>query len=146
MTQTIPLPEPTPVSRPFWDALADHRIVVQWSPSLARFVFYPRMLAPSTLADDLEWREIDGLGTLHTFTVTDRPTAPPWASATPQLLAVVEWDAGPRCSTELVDVDRDALRVGMRVRPVFWDVPGAGVTLLRYTADDRGRPPPLREL
>jgi uncharacterized protein len=136
MTEPIPLPEPTPVSQPFWDALAEHRILVQWSPSLGSHVFYPRTLAPGTLADDLEWREIDGLGTLHTFTVTDRPTAPPWADAVPQILAVVAWDAGPRVSTEIVGVDRDDLRVGMRVRPVFCDVPDAGITLLRYTATD----------
>lgn len=50
----IPVPEPTPVSRPFWDALARHRVLVQYSPSLGRYVFYPRTLAPGTLADDLE--------------------------------------------------------------------------------------------
>jgi uncharacterized OB-fold protein len=49
-----------------------------------------------------------------------------------QLLAVVEWDAGPRLSTELVDVEPDDIKIGMRVAPVFVDVPGQGVTLLRY--------------
>jgi len=57
---TAPLPEPTPVSQPFWDALREHRILIQYSPSAQRYVFYPRTLAPGTLADDLEWREIDG--------------------------------------------------------------------------------------
>ena len=78
-------------------------------------MFYPRTLAPGTLADDLEWREIDGAGTLFTYTVADRPTGPPWADALPQLLAVVEWDVGPRVSTELVDVEPDDIRIGMRV-------------------------------
>ena len=105
MTEPLPLPEPTPVSQPFWQALTEHRILVQYSPSLGRYVFYPRTLAPGTLADDLEWREIDGAGSVYTFTVARRPTGPPWADAVPQILAVVEWDAGPRFSTELVDVD-----------------------------------------
>lgn len=131
-TQEAPLPEPTPVSAPFWQALTEHRILIQYSPSLARYVFYPRTLAPGTLADDLEWREIDGAGTLFTYTVARRPTGPPWAGAVPQLLAVVQWDVGPRVSTELVDVGPDRIRIGMRVAPVFHDVPGAGVTLLRY--------------
>ena len=95
-------------------------------------MFYPRTLAPGTLADDLEWREIDGAGSLYTFTVARRPTGPPWADAVPQLLAVVQWDAGPRFSTELVDVDPADVRIGMRVSPVFCDVPDTGVTLLRY--------------
>ncbi len=125
-----PLPEPTPVSWPFWDALREHRILIQYSPSSDRYVFYPRTLAPGTLADDLEWREIDGAGTLYTYTVARRPTAPPWTEKLPQLLAVVEWDVGPRVSTELVDVDPDDIRIGMRVSPVFCDE--AGITLLRY--------------
>jgi uncharacterized OB-fold protein len=61
-----------------------------------------------------------------------RPTGPPWADAVPQLLAVVQWDAGPRISTELVDVDPGDIRIGMRVSPVFCDVPEAGITLLKY--------------
>jgi uncharacterized protein len=64
--------------------------------------------------------------------VADRPTGPPWADALPQYLAVVEWDAGPRISTELVDVARSDIRIGIRVAPVFVDVPDTGVTLLRY--------------
>ncbi len=91
MTEAAPLPEPTPVSQPFWQALAEHRIVVQYSPSLG-----------------------------------------PWVDKVPQILAVVQWDAGPRFSTELVDVDPGDVRVGMRVSPVFCDIPDTGVTLLRY--------------
>lgn len=127
-----PVPEPTPVSRPFWEALAQHRILIQYSPSLQRYVFYPRTLAPGTLADDLEWREIDGRGMLYTYTVTERPTGPPWADALPQILAVVEWDEGPRVSTELIDVEPADIRIGMRVAPVFCADPDSGVTMLRY--------------
>jgi uncharacterized OB-fold protein len=128
-----PMPEPTPVTRPFWDGLREHKIRIQYSPSAGRYVFYPRILAPGTLADDLEWREVSGAGTLYTFTVADRPTAPPWADALPQLLAIVELDEGPRLSSEMVDVDPAALRVGMRVKPVFHDYPDQDVTLLRFT-------------
>lgn len=132
-----PLPEPTPVSQPYWDALGEHRIRIQYSPSGEQWVFYPRLLAPGTLADDLEWREISGAGTLHTFTVARRPTAPPWGDAVPQLLAVVEWDEGPRVSTELVDVDPADIVIGMRVSPVFHDDPEFGTTLLHYRPTER---------
>ncbi|MUL83100.1 MULTISPECIES: Zn-ribbon domain-containing OB-fold protein [unclassified Mycolicibacterium] len=132
-----PMPVKTPTSTPFWDALAQHRIVIQYSPSTQAYVFYPRVLAPRTLADDLQWREISGMGTLYSFTVARRPVGPHFADAVPQMLAVVEWDEGPRFSTEIVDVAPDELSVGMRVKPVFCDYPdafaGAGVTMLRYT-------------
>jgi uncharacterized OB-fold protein len=42
-------------------------------------------------------------------------------------------------STELVDVELDDICIGMRVTPVFCDVPDAGITLLRYRpATERG--------
>jgi uncharacterized protein len=128
-----PMPEPTPVTKPFWDGLREHKVKIQYSPSAEKYIFYPRILAPGTLADDLEWREVSGAGTLYTFTVADRPTAPPWADALPQFLAIVELDEGPRLSSELVGAAPDALRVGMRVKPVFEDHPDEGVTLLKFT-------------
>ncbi|BBY29079.1 Zn-ribbon domain-containing OB-fold protein [Mycolicibacterium sediminis] len=129
---TRPMPVPTPTSQPFWDALAERRIRIQYSPSAGRYVFYPRVLAPGTLADDLEWREISGAGTLYTFTVSHRPVSPHFVDAVPQILAVVRWDEGPHFSTEIVNASPDDVRVGMAVRPVFTDHPEAGVTMLRY--------------
>jgi uncharacterized OB-fold protein len=130
------MPVKTPTTAPFWDALAQHRIVIQYSPSSEAYVFYPRVRAPRTLADDLEWREISGMGTLYSFTVAHRPVSPHFAGAVPQLLAIVEWDEGPRFSTEMVlpadRVDAGDLRVGMRVGPVFFDYPEHDVTMLRY--------------
>lgn len=127
-----PMPIPTPTAQPFWDALAQHKIRIQYSPSTDSYVFYPRVLAPGTLADDLEWREISGAGSLYTYTVAYRPVAPHFAQDVPQILAVVKWDEGPHFSTEIVNADPSALSVGMRVKPVFFDYPDDGVTMLRY--------------
>jgi uncharacterized OB-fold protein len=127
-----PRPVPTPATQPFWDGLRQHKVLLQYSPSTERWVFYPRVLAPRTLADDLEWREVSGLGTLYSYTIARRPTAPPWADAMPQLLAIVELDEGPRISTELVNVDPEQIKIGMRVRPVFADGGDETVTLLHY--------------
>ena len=127
-----PMPIPTPTTQPFWDAPAEHKIRIQYSPSTQRYVFYPRVLAPGTLADDLQWREISGAASLYTFTVAYRQVAPHFADEVPQLLAVVQWDEGPRFSTEIVNAEPADLEVGMRLAPVFFDYPDAGVTMLRY--------------
>ena len=127
-----PRPLATPATQPFWNGLRQHKVLLQYSPSTERWVFYPRVLAPRTLADDLEWREVSGEGTLYSYTIARRPTAPPWADAMPQLLAIVELEEGPRISTELVNVDPEQIKVGMRVRPVFADGGDEAVTLLHY--------------
>lgn len=134
---TKPRPVPTPTTQPFWDALAEHRIRIQYSPSSDAYIFYPRVLAPHTLADDLEWREISGAGTLYTYTIATRAVAPMFADEVPSVLAVVEWDEGPRFSTQIINADPATLRVGMRVRPVFKDFPEDEITMLYYEpADD----------
>ena len=66
-----------------------------------------------------------------------RPVGPHFADAVPQLLAIVEWDEGPRFSTELVNVEPEAVAIGMRVKPVFFDYPDHDVTMLRYAPADR---------
>jgi uncharacterized OB-fold protein len=131
-TSGRPMPVKTPTTAPFWDALAEHKIRIQYSPSSDSYVFYPRVLAPGTLADDLEWREISGLGTLFTYTIAERPVHPSFADAVPQILAIVQWDEGPRVSTEMLVDDPSTLSVGMRVKPVFTDYPDDDVTMLRY--------------
>jgi uncharacterized OB-fold protein len=134
VTPPKPLPIATDISRPFWDGLREHRLRLQYSPSSQRWVFYPRSVAPGTLADDLEWRDASGDATLYTVSIAHRPTAPPWADSLPQFLAVVELAEGPRLSSELVGIAVEDVRIGMPLTAVFDDVPGQDVTLLKFTA------------
>jgi len=127
-----PLPIPTPTSKPFWDGLASHELRIQRCRACRSFVFYPRVVCPRCLGPDLDWQVVPGTGTLYTFAICRRPTHPFFADEVPQMLAVVELDEGPRLSSTLVEVKEEEIRVGMRVEPVFQDVAGKGVTLLRY--------------
>ena len=128
----LPVPQPTDLTRPFWDGLRDGKVIIQYSPSARQWVFYPRVLAPGTLADDLEWREISGHGQVYTYTIAYRPTSPAWRDRVPQIIAVVEVDEGARIPTELVGVAPGDVKVGMRVRPVFDPVPGGETVLLKF--------------
>ena len=126
-----PRPRPTPLTQPFWDALRDERVELQHCDDCGRWVYYPRSRCPGCLSEHLTWTEVDGRGTVYTFTVAEQATALPFADEVPQLLALVELTEGVRVSTTLVDVARDAIRVGMPVEPVF-DHGDDGITLLRY--------------
>jgi uncharacterized OB-fold protein len=130
-----PVPIPTSTSRPFWDGLAEGQILIQYSPSTDQWVFYPRVLAPKALADDLEWRAVSGAGVLYTFTVARHPTAPPWAGDVPQILAVVELEEGPRLTTELVGLEPEQVFIGMPVVPVLARGADGAPLLLRFGPD-----------
>jgi len=125
------MPEPTPAASPFWEGLRENRILIQYSPSADRYVFYPRVLAPGTLADDLEWREVSGSASLYSYTVARRPTAPAWDKRLPQLIAIVQLAEGPRLTSELVNVEPAEIAIGMPLRPVF-STDEEGRTLLKF--------------
>ena len=127
-----PLPQPTPVTQPFWDALREHKVRIQHCASCASHFYYPRAACPRCWKTDLEWVDISGAGSVHTFTIARAPTAPHFAAEVPQIIALVELDEGPRVTTTLVDVEPEQVRVGMRVVPRFEDVPGSEITLLRF--------------
>ena len=131
MAWNKPLPHPTPISAPFWDGLKAHEVRLQQCEAHGHWLFFPRTHCPTCGSRKLAWRTVSGAGTLYTFTVGRVPTLPEFTDEMPQLLAVVELDEGVHINTTMVGVDPVALKIGMRVRPVFDDRPGE-VTLLRY--------------
>ncbi len=127
-----PLPQPTATSQPFWDALARHEVQIQQCSDCAAWIYYPRAFCSECLSPELEWKQISGEGELYSFTIARRPTAPFWADEVPQLIAVVQLNEGPRLTSTLCNVEEGDIRVGMRLQPLFEDVSGKNVTLLRF--------------
>ncbi len=131
MSWNKPLPQPTPISAPYWDGLKAHEVRLQQCAH-GHWLFFPRTHCPTCGSRQLTWKTVSGEGTLYTYTVARVPTLPEFSDEMPQLLAVIELEQGVHINTTLVGVQPEALRVGQRVRPVFDERPGS-VTLLRYT-------------
>ena len=131
MSWNKPLPQPTPISAPFWDGLKAHEVRIQQCDH-GHWLFFPRTHCPTCGSRALTWKTVSGEGTLYTYTVARVPTLPEFSDEMPQLLAVVELEQGVHINTTMVGVAPEDLRVGQRVRPVFDERPGS-VTLLRFT-------------
>lgn len=140
MSWNKPLPQVTEISAPYWDGLKAHEVRIQQCEDHGHWLFFPRRHCPTCGARRLAWRTVSGEGTLYTYTVARVPTLPEFSDEMPQLLAVVKLDEGVHINTTLVGVDPAALKVGMKLRPVFDDRPGP-VTLLRYTPVESAHPP-----
>ncbi|UVE17450.1 OB-fold domain-containing protein [Pseudomonas sp. LS44] len=136
MSNNKPMPAPTEISAPFWEGLKAERLLIQQCNACQHWVFYPRRHCPSCLAHDLSWREVNGNAKLYSFTVTRIATLPDFADEMPQKLAVVELDEGVRINTNLVGLEEDEIRIGMRLQPVFAEVDDKGTRLLRFTGMD----------
>lgn len=131
-----PMPLVTAISAPFWDGLKAGKILLQQCNSCQQWTFYPRRHCSHCLSHELSWREVDGRGTLYTYTVARVPTLPEFAGPEPQILAVVELEQGVRLNTTLVGLQPEALKVGMALKPVRARVKEDGTVLLRYTGVD----------
>ncbi len=115
-----PLPNPSPTSRPFWEAAKRHELKLQRCAECGKFVYYPRDRCPDCFSDRLEWRPVSGRATVYSYTVVYRAATRLFADA-PYILAVVELEEGPRLTTNLV-ASPEAMRVGMPVTVFFDDV------------------------
>ena len=114
-----PTPNPTPTEQPFYDACQRGELQLQHCNDCAAWVFYPRSHCDGCLSPNLVWKEVTGNGSLYSYTVARRPTAPQFADDIPQLIVVVELDEGVRMNSVMVNIASEALIIGMAVKPVF---------------------------
>ena len=143
-----PYPVPTPDSRPFWNGLAEQKILLKHCRDCDCVFHYPRVTCPNCLSSDLDWKQASGQGTLYTYTISRRPTHPLFADEVPQFMAVVELEEGPRITSTLLNVPEDNIQIGMALTPVFEHNEKEKITLLRFQPADtalRGAAPSAAE-
>jgi hypothetical protein len=128
-----PRPAPDDVTRFYWDAAAEHRLVLQRCRSCAKFQFPPEICCVHCQAEDFEPMEVSGRGVIYSYSVVDRPLHAGFVDAVPYVVVFVELDDQPelRILTNLVDVPEGiSLSCGMPVEVVFED--RDGVTLPQF--------------
>jgi uncharacterized OB-fold protein len=128
-----PLPEPTEISRPYWDACRQHRLTIQRCEQCSTPVFIPQAFCPNCLGRSLAWMQVSGTGSVVTYTVVWRPQTP--AFEVPYVVAIVRLDEGVEMLTNLIDVAPERVSIGARVRVTFADV-AEHMTLPFFTLAD----------
>ena len=126
-----PIPRATPISAPFWEAVKQHRLVVQKCGNCSNVQHYPRPFCVRCADDDLDWTECSGRGTVYAFTIVRQAANPAFAEDVPYVLAVVELAEGPHLSTNIVGCAPEDVHVGMPVVATYEDVT-ADVTLIKF--------------
>lgn len=126
-----PLPEPDPVSAPFWAAAAEGRLLFQRCPGCGHRQFYPRAACTACGADP-EWAEAAGLGVVHTFTIVRQFGAPPFKEELPYVVAMIELEEGVRMMGNVTGCDVADVSIGMPVEAyAVWAAEGIGVPCWR---------------
>lgn len=83
-----------PITYPFWEAAAQHRLVIQHCPKCGAYQFYPRPFCLACGAGKMEWVEVKGTARIYSMTTVRVQISPEFNP--PYIAAVVELDEGPR--------------------------------------------------
>ena len=120
-----PLPTPSPLTRPFWEATKQGRLVLQRCSRCGEYVWTPQPVCRTCLTETLEWTPVSGRGSIYSFVVIERAATP--AFNAPYAIVVVELEEGPRMLSDLVDVNVEDVRIGMPVEVAFEDAGEVGL-------------------
>ena len=123
-----PIPSINDLTRPYWDAARDGRLVLQRCAGCQATIFYPRPWCPHCWSRELAWCQASGRGQVETFTVVHHPPSPAFAGEIPYVLAIIQLLEGPRMMANLLSIDPGEVRVGLPVQVIFetrgeWKIP-----------------------
>ena len=119
----------------FWDAVKDHRLLIQRCASCGELRHPPRPMCPSCRSPEWDTVEGSGHGTVYSFVMPHHPPLPWFEDGF--IVALVELDEGTRLVTNLVDVAPDAASIGMPVSVRYEEFDGGLVLPLFAPADRR---------
>jgi uncharacterized OB-fold protein len=116
-----PLPNITPLNRPFWEHARAHRLAVQVCDRCSDIHYPESPVCPKCLSQSQSWKPVSGHGTLESWVDFYRAY---WDGFTPNLpyrTCLVKLAEGPLFVSNLVG-DSAAAKLGAPVRVVFEDV------------------------
>jgi len=135
----MPLPAASAETLGWWEAAADHRLVVQRCTDCGRTRHPPGPVCPGCRSAAAELAQLPGTGTVYTFTVVHQAFIPALADRVPYVVAAVDLDGagGARLVTDVVDVAPEDVTIGMRVA-VAWEDMGPELALPRFRPIEEG--------
>ena len=95
----------------WWEQVAAGKLPIQRCAGCGKLRHPPRPMCDACRSMLWDHIEASGRGTLHSFTVIHHPQFPGYEY--PIVIALVDLEEGERMLSQLVDCERDAVRIGM---------------------------------
>jgi uncharacterized protein len=123
------------LTKPFWDAAAEGRLVVQRCAECGLHVFRPQIACTRCLSTSLEWTEATGRGVVNSFSIVRRPAYP----ELPSVYAVVaaEMEEGWYMMSNLIHCHDADVRIGMQVQTCFVEISGTSLPFVEPATSSR---------
>jgi uncharacterized OB-fold protein len=118
MTMSADLrPIPDADSAPYWQALREHRLIVQECGACGRDRFPAMPTCPYCASPDAGWHDVDGAATVYSYIEVRRAFDPSFADDVPYVIATVDLAGGARLVARIAG----QAAIGDRLAPVFVD-------------------------
>lgn len=133
---SMPQPMVDPISLPWWQAAAEHRLTVQQCQHCGQCTLPPAPICSRCRSTDLDLAEVSGAGRLYTYTVVHRAVA--MDQDLPFVIAIIELDTSGvengtavRLMSNIVEASPDQLAIGQPVQ-VAWETMSEEVSVPRF--------------
>ena len=135
MPKVIPVADE--LSKPFWDAVQEKKLLAQHCTSCNSLQFPPRPKCLDCDSEALDWKEVEGKGHILTVGIIEDSHMPVRAADQPFNLAVVTLDEDPRINyySNLPGIPVRQAQVGAPVKLVFEELPD-GSLIHEWTSAD----------
>ena len=116
-THKRPLPQPTLLSQPYWDACRRGDLLFLECQDCGHRFFPPESACVRCLSERTSWKKSEGRGSIYSFSVIHQEVAPGFP--VPSVFAIVELDEGYAMFSNVVGCRPEEVRIGQRVAVEF---------------------------
>jgi uncharacterized OB-fold protein len=109
----IPLPQPTALSQPHWDACREGKLKVQRCSQCKTYVFIPQPCCTNCQSSELAWVESSGRGKVYSFSIVHRAPRPQFE--VPYAVAIIELEEGWHMLSNVLECPMGAVEVDLPV-------------------------------
>ena len=128
-----PIPVADELSRPFWEAARERRLVVQRCDECGYYNHPPRSTCDRCSAQHITFAPVSGRGSIYSFTVMHQPSVAGFETEIPYVNIVVELEEQQKLFmvSNLPRTRLDVIRIGTRVE-VWFEDRGPSLTLPQF--------------
>jgi uncharacterized OB-fold protein len=123
-----PIPVPTDLTKPFWDAAKEQKLVIQKCSACGKLAYPPRQRCNQcNSAAPLEWTEVEGKGHIDVHLIIRDSRIRGFRSAQPINFAIIRLDEDPGINflSNLPGTPPGEFEDGMPVQVVYAQVEGS---------------------
>jgi uncharacterized OB-fold protein len=121
MSASRPLPNPDPLTRPYWEGAKARRLVLPRCDACDQWHFYPRSVCPHCGSDAIAWHDASGKGVIYSVTHVHRAPSPAFEAMVPYAVAIVALDEGPHLMSAVIGSEIAQVKIDAPVTVDFVD-------------------------